>query len=298
MQDMSKAVVAEEFERKNHVVTKMIRWRDAHNRLREIEQQHDVAIEDIKNELVGDAEFISHAQRMFNKDKHLWKRAADVSEKLRGCNSDNMKEEVASVFCKVFKRLRSKTEEICLVVDRSSKITVGEQGFGIRYNMKSKPVDGFYDVEAVVRSKDAVIAGLKDLVWAKKLLQDFSDFCDIIGGLKEWSDGVITIKTDMFLLPWGNYDGVGTKYSDALVFGNKCGMISFLDGSGRIYEYHLEGGRSWGQREAIVYLQLRPNLEKYVEEFESRASPVVERSKTMIKKLQERFARRLLAVEL
>ena len=242
---------------------------------------------------------------LIKQDVDLWEQVRRIDIELEECTSERFKTQIAHVFKEVFKKMKSKT--IQLNVSSATrwggnyKICIGREGFALRRNIQAIPVRNS-DVWMILKNGEQVVQALRDVKeskWADKL----AVFLKVVPAETESFDGeVISIPLERPILVPSEYAYRSDKLpmlSEKIVLRNSYhGVeISLIDSEGNIAKFSIETRESTSPlsaKRALLYYQLHSQLPAIVEKHQNLAKPILEKAKSSMVNLNDKFSRELL----
>ena len=85
-------------------------------------------------------ELFTHVEKIIEKDKSSLHKMYSANMRANEALSTAKRQEICKMFVKVFQNLKSKTTEVEGVLIDGTKLTVGKQGFGMRWHIQSEPI--------------------------------------------------------------------------------------------------------------------------------------------------------------
>ena len=254
-----------------------------------------------------DEEFIKMAVSMIKVDGELLAEARMLAKRYMDATGETFRNEILRIFKVAFKNTRARNiliYEPTKDEDGRTKVTIGPDGFGMRYNVQSKPVERFADVGYITQRKDEIIKGLKKNNMTEQAKM-FKKFCDMIPEIDD-KLSIVDIDIRPIVLPKGDLNEAKPPMIVAKMYFCGDAQLKFpmkQRWGDAFYELYYDGKERYTRGkytsilqwdDALVYMQISPHMNEYVQRYKEKVNPSIEKSETAIDALRKEFGRQLL----
>ena len=246
----------------------------------------------------NEAEVTKQAKKAVKEDVKIWKEVSSILAQLEELTGDEFKRKIRSMFAVGFKDAGSRNTLVFTPKEKGYKtpaIVIGPEGFQLRPYVQARPIGNFAEIQYIVNNKDEIIKEMKSRRNLKGRVTKFEKFCDLMPKVVKGGQSVVKLKKDVLMpvdyssMPFRVIDKMAfTRYEHFEVWSKSEDEVSL----GRGNAVRFDGYMDWD--DAVVYLQVRDQLPRALEELKATANPSIQVSEQAIEKIQELFARELL----
>jgi hypothetical protein len=231
-------------------------------------------------------------QKAKKEDLPILRKLGALQERLAALQGGSSSKEIARVFKKVFVKMSSRTREVTKKQEKARyAFTIGNDGFGRRYNVQSDGIRRYEEIVALLACRAEVVASLKEMRGMSAWIAKFERFADIVrvpemfGG----DEGVVISLPRSVLLPsdvhYRSEQGVVSSSEVEFSSRDHLRLAYTVPFSGSVHVVDFDGDVHCG----FSYMQLREHLPMILAEVEKRLVPDLERGEKVIEELQEAF---------
>ena len=272
-------------------------WAQKEARIANIKQEE---VPNLKKEVDGLVE------QELEKDKELLVRIYEANRRASASLGSKQKEEMVRIFLKVFRNLKSKTLEVPDMQIRNEKLTVGKNGFGLRWSKKSREITKYNDsaVFEIVANADKIATWMDDnrMKLQAGQLRRFAKYAEHLSR----ADLKRTYEVEPFKYPTYRY-GSGDDIGEINSFTYEGGTITaFFEKENNSYGNSVTVMRMSSYDDEVIpkvesvyiYLMLRDTLKENAEEYVTRCNEIAENAEKNFAALKDEFVRELTLIDI
>lgn len=250
----------------------------------------------IKNE--NEAELIKQAKKAVREDAKILKEARGIIKQLEEMTGNEFKMKIRNIFKVGFNDAGSRNTLVFTPKVKGYQtpaIVIGPGGFQLRPYVQARPIGNFEEIQYIVKNKDEIIKEMKSRRNLKGRVKKFEKFCDLMPKVVKGGQSVVKLKADVVMpidyssRPYRVINKMAfTRHENFRVWEKDSDEISLGGGHTVRYDNYMD----WD--DAVVYLQVRDQLPRALEELKATTTPSIKASEQAIEKIQELFGRELL----